>query len=221
VLPGSPPPATAVAVGDYPLDHHRRFDASAPAIRFPAITAFSVPYGTLVPAGCDGVLVAEKSIGVSGLVNGCTRLQPVVMQIGQAAGAAAAICARGAIDPRNVDPEALQDTLLDANGLLVAASDVRCGDPGFRALQRAAVDGWLELRHVSGGWANRARLDPDEPVTRRTVAACRERTHARPGGRPGHDRLHRALEDAERAITEGGSVTRRELAVRVMAARSG
>ncbi|MBK8661535.1 MAG: FAD-dependent oxidoreductase [Ignavibacteriales bacterium] len=39
----------------------------------------------------NGLLLAEKSISVSHIVNGCTRLQPCVMLIGQAVGALAAL----------------------------------------------------------------------------------------------------------------------------------
>ncbi|NBC29953.1 MAG: FAD-dependent oxidoreductase, partial [Spirochaetes bacterium] len=64
----------AIAVGDYPVDHHRREDPRAPRIDFPAIPAFSIPIGTLLPKGVDGLIAAEKSISVSGLANGATRL---------------------------------------------------------------------------------------------------------------------------------------------------
>ena len=47
--------------------------------------------GTMIPKEVDDLIVAEKSISVSNLMNGATRLQPVVMQLGQAAGALAAL----------------------------------------------------------------------------------------------------------------------------------
>ena len=40
------------------------------------------------------LIVAEKSISVSNIINGTTRLQPMVMQIGQAAGALAALAVK-------------------------------------------------------------------------------------------------------------------------------
>ena len=42
------------------------------------------------PAGVEGLIAAEKCIGVTHIVNGCSRLQPVAVAIGQAAGEAAA-----------------------------------------------------------------------------------------------------------------------------------
>ena len=150
----------SIAVGDYPVDHHRSHDPDAPAIEFPKVCAFGVPYGTMVPSDLDGVLVAEKSIGVTGLVNGCTRLQPVVMQIGQAAGLAAHLCVTRGIEPRAVPVDLLQDLLLERGGMLVPAYDVPPDHQRFTQLQRDAVHGERPLRYESEGWANRAYLDP-------------------------------------------------------------
>ena len=80
---------TTVAVGDYPVDHHHlRYEGadSLPDLHFYPVPSYGLPLGTLVPEREEGILVAEKSISVSNLVNGTTRLQPVVLQIGQAAG---------------------------------------------------------------------------------------------------------------------------------------
>ncbi len=201
--------STSVAVGDYPLDHHRGNDPDAPSVEFPVVTAFSVPYGVLVPRDIDGVLVAEKSIGVTGLVNGCTRLQPVVMQIGQAAGAAAAICAAAGIEPREVSVSRLQGILLDAGVYLVAAADAAGSDPDFRALHWCGSRGLLDLRYVSGGWANRAYLDPDEPLSDEALALARSRAptaSAQPRG------ILKAIGEAREQIGAGGRPTRREFA---------
>jgi hypothetical protein len=47
-----------------------------------SIPAFSVPAGVIIPKDVDGLLVKEKSISVTDIVNGCTRLQPVVIELG-------------------------------------------------------------------------------------------------------------------------------------------
>ena len=169
----SPVSGHGIAVGDYPLDHHRRNDPEAPSIAFPKIAPFSVPYGALVPEGFGGVIVAEKSIGVTGLVNGCTRLQPVVTQIGQAAGAAAALCVEGDIEPGEVDVRRLQSVLQDSGVYLVPATDAPPEAHDFEALHWAGAAGILPLRTVSEGWANRGYLDPDLPVTGEILDAAR------------------------------------------------
>jgi hypothetical protein len=169
---------TSIAVGDYPLDHHRSRDPDAPSLEFPAVNAFGVPFGVLVPRDVDGVFVAEKSIGVSGLANGCTRLQPVVMQIGQAAGAAAALCLEKGFRPETVPAQSVQRAILAAGGYLVPACDTNPGEETFAALQWAASAGYLALRYESEGWANRGYLDPDAPVRREDISAA-ERAFAR------------------------------------------
>ena len=82
---------SSIAVGDYPLDHHRKKNPVLKQIDFPSIPSYSVPFGSIIPEKINGLIVAEKSISVSNVANGTTRLQPVVLQIGQAAGAAAVL----------------------------------------------------------------------------------------------------------------------------------
>ena len=55
-----------------------------------------------MPEGVDGLLVCEKNISVSHIANGATRLQPVVLGIGQAAGMAAALCVEQGRWPREL-----------------------------------------------------------------------------------------------------------------------
>lgn len=82
---------TGVAVGDYPIDHHHDKNSNAPVIDFINIKvpSYSIPMGALIPKDTENFLVADKNISVSNIVNGTTRLQPVVLGIGQAAGAIA------------------------------------------------------------------------------------------------------------------------------------
>ncbi len=167
----SPSLRNSIAVGDYPVDHHRTMDPNAPPIDFPRVCAFGVPFGVMVPAECDGVLVAEKSIGVTGLVNGCTRLQPVVMQLGQAAGAAAALCVEHGNEPRTLAVGGLQEELLAARVFLGPAMDAPAADPGFASLHRAIVAGDLRLAYLSEGWANKAFVRPEAPLEPAEVAA--------------------------------------------------
>ena len=84
---------TGIAVGDYPVDHHHASHPDAknlPKLHFYPVPSYNVPMGCLLPQNIDNFIVAEKSISVTNIVNGTTRLQPVVLQIGQAAGVIAA-----------------------------------------------------------------------------------------------------------------------------------
>jgi len=111
----------AIAVGNYANDHHY------PGVQFPLQpksiqwggrwtgTPFTIPYSCLIPATTDGFLVCEKNISVSHIANGATRLQPVVMGIGQAAGMAAAMCVELNCQPRDLPIRDLQAALLQDN----------------------------------------------------------------------------------------------------------
>jgi hypothetical protein len=111
--------ADAIAIGNYANDHHYPgFDLplQPKSIRWGGRwtgTPFTIPYRCLVPATTDGLLVCEKNISVSHIANGATRLQPVVLGIGQAAGMAAAMCVELNCQPRDLPVKALQEALLE------------------------------------------------------------------------------------------------------------
>lgn len=108
----------AIAIGNYANDHHYpgvKFDLQLKSIRWGGRwtgTPFTIPYRCLIPVETDGLLVCEKNISVSHIANGATRLQPVVMGIGQAAGMAAAICVELNCQPRDLPVRVLQTALL-------------------------------------------------------------------------------------------------------------
>ncbi len=158
---------TGIAVGDYPIDHHHAKNPEAPAIDFIRIKvpAYNVPLGALIPEGVDNLIVAEKSISVTNIVNGATRLQPVVLGIGQAAGALAGICIRSRVSPRQVSIREVQSALLDARVYLMPFIDVKPEDPHFRAVQRIGATGILKGAGVPYKWANQTWFYPGHPVS--------------------------------------------------------
>ncbi len=108
----------AIAFGNYANDHHYpgvKFLLQPKSIRWGGRwtgTTLTIPYRCLIPATIDGLLVCEKNISVSHIANGATRLQPVVMGIGQAAGMAAALCVELNCQPRDLSVRMLQEALL-------------------------------------------------------------------------------------------------------------
>ena len=168
---------TSVAVGDYPVDHHhRRYPCpdSLPDLHFYPVPSFSVPAGVLVPGenplqgneDYSTLLVAEKSVSVSNIVNGATRLQPVVMGLGQAAGAMAALSAAAG---REATVRELQDELLEASCYLMPYQELEPGDKGFASVQRVGLTGILRGRGESIGWQNRTLFRPDDPLLLRDL----------------------------------------------------
>jgi 2-polyprenyl-6-methoxyphenol hydroxylase-like FAD-dependent oxidoreductase len=71
----------------------------------------SVPYGSLVPAGLDGVLVAGRHIACDSQTQAFMREIPQCWMTGQAAGVAAGLAASGDGSPASVDVRRLQDEL--------------------------------------------------------------------------------------------------------------
>ncbi|HBK22223.1 MAG TPA: FAD-dependent oxidoreductase [Planktothrix sp. UBA10369] len=125
LFPSSPPfqggwggECEAIAIGNYANDHHYtqfQLPLQPKSLRWGARwtgTPFTIPYRALIPISFDNLLVCEKNISVSHIANGATRLQPVVLGIGQAAGMAAALCIEQGIQPQELSVRTLQNALL-------------------------------------------------------------------------------------------------------------
>ncbi len=148
---------TGIAVGDYPVDHHHyRYHGyeDLPDLHFYPVPSYSLPMGVMLPQSVDGLIVAEKSISVSNLVNGTTRLQPVVLQIGQAAGAIAGFAVKTGKDVSRVPVRDVQTAILKSGGYLMPYLDVPANDPVFPVLQRIGSTGIMKGEGKSVGWEN-------------------------------------------------------------------
>jgi len=83
--------------------------------KFPNV---SVPYGSLVPIGLDGVLAAGRHIASDANSHTFLREIPQCWMTGQAAGIAAALAANSGQQPRAVDPRRIQRELLKQGAYL-------------------------------------------------------------------------------------------------------
>lgn len=158
---------TGIAVGDYPVDHHHaRYPEweKLPDLHFYPVPSYSLPLGALIPQGVENLIVAEKSISVSNLLNGSTRLQPVVLQIGQAAGALAAIAVKQDKTVADVAVRDVQDAVLNANGYLLPYLDLTLSDRHFKAVQRIGATGLLKGEGKNVGWSNQTWFYTDSLV---------------------------------------------------------
>ncbi|HSH19455.1 MAG TPA: FAD-dependent oxidoreductase [Draconibacterium sp.] len=156
---------TGISVGDYPVDHHHGCNPDAPDIIFPAVPSFNIPMGCLIPETIDGLVVADKAISVSNVINGATRLQPCVLLTGQAAGVIAALSISENKNPRDLNIRDVQQKLLDANAYLMPLFDVTPDDIAFQAIQRACASGILIVKGEPYKWANRTWFFPDSTIT--------------------------------------------------------
>ena len=158
---------TGVAVGDYPVDHHHHAHpdwAKLPKMIFAPIPSFTLPMGSLVPLEVEDLIVAEKSISVTNLINGSTRLQPVVMEIGQTAGVIAALAVKRGCAVRSVDVRSVQKELLAAGAYLQPWLDLKPGEEGFEAIQRIGCTGILRGEGRNVAWSNESWFHASDPL---------------------------------------------------------
>jgi hypothetical protein len=167
---------TGIAVGDYAVDHHHFRHPQwqgLPYLEFYPIPSFNVPMGVLIPQQEDvqNLIVAEKSVSVSNLINGATRLQPVVMQLGQAAGALAALSQKLGKPVDKVSVRQVQSALLDAGCYIMPYLDLPKDHKHFKAVQRIGATGILRGEGRNVGWANQTWFRTDDPLVAEEVFA--------------------------------------------------
>ena len=165
IYKGQPLYRTGISVGDYPVDHHHDCNPDAPKIHFPRVPSFNIPLGALIPEKVDGLIVSDKAISVSNIINGATRLQPIVLLTGQAAGALAALSVQNNQNIRDINIRKVQQELLNAGAYLLPLVDVNTSDKAFQAIQRITASGILKIKGESYQWANRSWFYPDTTLT--------------------------------------------------------
>jgi hypothetical protein len=138
---------TSVAMGDYfmDLDHGDTAHAIEPELDSGELPKgggpFQVPFGVFIPEKIDGFLPAEKNISQSRIANGATRLQPITMLTGQAAGTIAALAVKQGVQPRTLKQVQVQQALLESGCTLIQRwyADVPWGTELWRATQLLAL----------------------------------------------------------------------------------
>ena len=158
---------TGIAVGDYPIDHHHKKNIKAPQhLDFYPVPSFNIPLGSLIPQHVSGLIIAEKSISVSNVVNGTTRLQAIALLIGQAAGTLAALSVQQNLDAQEIPVRKVQLGLLNSNAYIMPYYDVSLSHNHFVAAQKIGATGILKGEGVPFSWANRTLFYPDSLVNR-------------------------------------------------------
>jgi len=163
----------SIAVGDYADDLHAcdqpkdmEIELEHLSDRAPGFRSgpFEVPLRSLIPEKVDGLLAAEKNISESRLANGATRLQPITMLTGEAAGTLAALAVEQGVQPRAVPPEAVQIALLESGSILARAPmpDLVMGTRPWQAAQFIVARKWIAM--------NNSGFAPKEALTRAQVA---------------------------------------------------
>jgi len=153
-----------VAVGDYPIDHHhfQRSDWKTLPKAYGKIPSFTVPMGVMIPSDVKDLIVADKSISVSCIANGTTRLQPVLMELGQAAAVLAMKSLQMGVSPCDVPVLEVQKILLERGARIQPYLNSNPEDPDFIETQLAGTRGEIKAEGRNEGWSNEMWLIYDK-----------------------------------------------------------
>ena len=100
-----------VALFAFGMDIHSRRDTDHGNFKIEVADVYYIPYRSMLPLGCDNLLVAGKTISCQSQAAGGLRVMPCAMALGQAAGAAAAIAKAQNVLPKDVPVDMLQQVL--------------------------------------------------------------------------------------------------------------
>jgi hypothetical protein len=155
---------TSIAVGDASPGQHY-VDKRGPQTPYPPFPAYSIPLGAVIIKDLPNLLVTEKALSTTHLVNASTFYPSVQMVLGQGAGTVAAYCAFYKTNTQRLNVRAIQGELLDFKGYLLPFSDVPLADPNFRAIQQVSATGMLHGIPQVNGKTAAILFKPDTTVS--------------------------------------------------------
>lgn len=107
-----------IATYGYGMDVHPRNSNETGNFKIEVAEKYYIPYRSLIPDGCDNLIVAGKTISCESQAAGGLRCMPCAMAMGEAAGVAAILSLNDGCAPENVNIESLQ-TILRKNGAIL------------------------------------------------------------------------------------------------------
>lgn len=113
--------ADQIAINAYPIDIHSPDGAGVITKRIEGGKAYGVPLRCLLNAQAQNLLITGRAISTTHEAQASTRLSPICMALGQAAGVAAALAAQQRRPATEVDVRQVQLALLDQGAELGAA----------------------------------------------------------------------------------------------------
>ncbi|GGE03094.1 FAD-dependent oxidoreductase [Paenibacillus nasutitermitis] len=111
-----------IARGSYPVDIHNPDGEGTIEKHLPEGEWYDIPFRTLVPKKIENLLIGGRPISATHEAHSAIRVQPIAIAIGQAAGTAAALCAKGKVLPRELDVRKVQEALT-AQGAVLGFAD--------------------------------------------------------------------------------------------------
>jgi len=121
-----------VAMGGYHIDIHR---PSGTWVESKNVEAYGIPLRSLIARGVEGLMMAGKCLSATHEAVASTRVIPICMAQGQAAGTAAAIALRDKRSVREISIAVLQDTLREQGAELGDTLE----DPPQELIERVGV----------------------------------------------------------------------------------
>ena len=108
----------AIAACNYDIDIHNPEGTGTSHYYFPDGEYYTIPYRSLIPKGSENLLVAGRCISSDHGAQASYRIMPVVCCIGEAAGVAIALAAKGGVDTRDICVKEMQK-ILKENGAFI------------------------------------------------------------------------------------------------------
>lgn len=100
-----------IAVYGFGMDVHLRNADITGNFKIEVAKKYYIPYSSMLPEGCDNLIVAGKTVSCESQAAGGLRCMPAAMAMGQAAGLAAAMTIDCGDSPSEIDVSDLQATL--------------------------------------------------------------------------------------------------------------
>ncbi len=104
---------------NYPIDIHSPTGSGTEHANLPKGEWYEIPYGCLVPADCDNLLVGGRPISVDHAVHSSMRVMPPACTVGQACGTAAAMAVETGCAPAEVDGRQVKKSMIEQGVWLV------------------------------------------------------------------------------------------------------
>lgn len=112
-------PEDSIARGWYPIDLHVAYTGGLVHLgKLSPGDWYGIPYACLVARDLDNLLMAGRCISVTHEALGSTRISPVSIALGQAAGVAAALSLRAAKRPADIKALTVRAEVVDQGGLV-------------------------------------------------------------------------------------------------------
>ena len=107
-----------IAAFAFGMDVHPRTADMSGNFKIKSANVYYVPYRSMLPEGCENLLVAGKTISCESQAAGGLRVMPCAMAMGQAAGAAITVARDAALPLDRVPTDELQTLLLKHGAIL-------------------------------------------------------------------------------------------------------